>query len=73
MTAKINAILCLLLVACALSLVNAQYKARHLFIELERSKSETKKLDVEWAHAVAPGASIAKIAVIPLSARRSDL
>ncbi|TFW18438.1 cell division protein FtsL [Massilia arenosa] len=69
MTAKINAILCLLLVACALSLVNAQYKARHLFIELERSKSETKKLDVEWAQLQLDQSTLGKNARIEEIAR----
>ena len=34
MSGKINLVLTILLVACGLSLVNAQYQAHHLFIEL---------------------------------------
>jgi hypothetical protein len=39
MSGKINLVLAALLVACGLSLVNARYQARHLFIELERCSS----------------------------------
>jgi cell division protein FtsL len=38
MSGKLNIVLTALLVLCALSLVNAQYQARHLFIELERTQ-----------------------------------
>ena len=49
MSGKINLVLTALLVGCGLSLVNAQYQARHLFIELERSQSKARQLDIEWA------------------------
>ncbi|GGY03943.1 cell division protein FtsL [Massilia dura] len=49
MTGKLSAVLATLLVGCALSLVNAQYQARHLFIELERAQAKARQLDIEWA------------------------
>ena len=49
MSGKINAVLAALLVGCGLSLVNAQYQARHLFIELERTQAQARQLDIEWA------------------------
>jgi cell division protein FtsL len=49
MSGKINAVLLALLIACALSLVKAQYQARHLFIEVERAKSEARQLDTDYA------------------------
>ncbi|WBS03984.1 cell division protein FtsL [Pseudoduganella sp. SL102] len=49
MSGKLAAVLAALLVGCALSLVNAQYQARHLFIELERAQSKARQLDIEWA------------------------
>ncbi|MBB3224684.1 cell division protein FtsL [Pseudoduganella umbonata] len=49
MSGKLAAVLAALLVGCALSLVNAQYQARHLFIELERAQSRARQLDIEWA------------------------
>jgi cell division protein FtsL len=49
MSGKINLLLVIVLVACSLSLVNAQYQARHLFIELERAQTEARQLDIDWA------------------------
>ena len=49
MSGKLAAVLAELLVGCALSLVNAQYQARHLFIELERAQARARQLDIEWA------------------------
>jgi cell division protein FtsL len=49
MNAKINIVLVSVLVACALSLVNAQYRARHLFIDLEAMQQQARQLDIDWA------------------------
>ena len=49
MTGKLNVILTTLLVASALSLVNARYQARHLFIDLERLTQQARQLDIDWA------------------------
>lgn len=45
---RLNAILLLIAVACALSVVSSNHKARKLFIELEREQERMKQLDVEW-------------------------
>ncbi len=37
-----------LLVACSLLLVNSQYQARRLFIEVERAQARHKELETEW-------------------------
>ncbi|MES3022358.1 MAG: cell division protein FtsL [Pseudomonadota bacterium] len=49
MSAKITMLLAALLVACGLALVNSQYRARHLFIELERLEQQSRQLDIDWA------------------------
>jgi cell division protein FtsL len=49
MSGRVHFILALALVLCALSLVNAQYQARRLFVELERSQSVARQLEVEWS------------------------
>ena len=49
MSNKLNLLLTALLVGCALSLVNAQDKWRHQFIELERAQAQARQLDLEWA------------------------
>lgn len=49
MNGKLNLLLVAVLVGCALSLVKAQYIARHLFIELESMQQNARQLDIDWA------------------------
>ncbi len=49
MSGRFNVILVIVLMSCALVLVRTQHQARHLFIELERSQSEARQLEVDWA------------------------
>jgi len=70
MSGKINAVLLTLLVGCALSLVNAQYQARHLFIELERSQAKARQLDIDWAQLQLDQSTLGKHARIEEIARR---
>jgi cell division protein FtsL len=46
--AKLNLLLLLVLVVCALGLVTSQHKARKLFSELERAQVRARELDVEY-------------------------
>jgi cell division protein FtsL len=46
--ARINALLLLALIACALGVITSQHKARKLFIEQEAEQSTAKKLADEW-------------------------
>ena len=45
---RLNIILALVLVACALAVVQAQNRARTYFSELERLKKEARGLDEQW-------------------------
>ena len=45
---RVNAMLLLLIVAAALSVITSQHKARKLFIELEGEQAATRKLGEEW-------------------------
>jgi cell division protein FtsL len=45
---RLNLILLVLLVACGLSLVTAQHRARKVFMELTREQEMTAALDVEF-------------------------
>ena len=45
---RINIVLALLLIACALAVVQSQHRARTNFIELERLKKEARSLDEQW-------------------------
>ena len=45
---RLNAILMILLVACAISVITSQHQARKAFIDLEREQLAAQKLDEEW-------------------------
>ena len=46
--AKLNLLLLVVLVACALGLVTSQHKSRKLFSDLERENYRARDLDVEY-------------------------
>lgn len=70
MSFKLNVILAALLVGCALSLVNAQYQALHLFIDLERAQVQARQLDIEWSQLQLDQSTLGKHARIEEIARR---
>lgn len=45
---QLDILLAAVLMGCALAVVNAQHRARTLFIELESLKREARDLEVEW-------------------------
>jgi len=49
MSGKMNIVLTVMLVGCALSVVNARYQARHLFIDIERLTQQQRQLEIDWA------------------------
>jgi cell division protein FtsL len=46
--ARLNIILILIALACALSAVSANHRARKLFTELEATQKRMRDLEVEW-------------------------
>ena len=44
----LNALLLAAVVACALSVVTSQHKARKLYIELQKQREHAQQMDVEW-------------------------
>ena len=46
--AKLNLLLLLVLVVCALGLVTSQHKSRKLFSELEREQDRSRALEIEY-------------------------
>ena len=70
MSNKLNIVLTALLVACGLSAVNAQYQARHLFVDLERAHSQARHLDTEWSQLQLDQSTLGKHARIEEIARR---
>ena len=45
---RLNLILLVVLVACALSVVTSQHKARKLYVELQKEQELAKQIEVEW-------------------------
>jgi cell division protein FtsL len=58
------------LLTCALLLVNAQYQARSLFIELERAQAVARHLEIEWAQLQLEQSTLGKHARVEAIARR---
>lgn len=76
--AKLNLLLLLVLVVCALGLVTSQHKSRKLFTELEREQERSRALDVEFGQLQLEAstwglhARVEKIAVGTLGMRAPD-
>jgi cell division protein FtsL len=45
---RLNVVLALVLMVCALAVVQSQHRARTYFMELERLKKEARGLDEQW-------------------------
>jgi cell division protein FtsL len=48
MMTRLNLILVLIAVLCAVGVVTSQHKARKLFTELQQEQEQAKRMDVEW-------------------------
>ena len=76
--AKLNLLLLLVLVVCALGLVTSQHKSRKLFSELEREQERSRALDVEFGQLQLEASTwglhsrVEKIAVGTLGMRAPD-
>jgi cell division protein FtsL len=60
MTGKLNIVLAALLVGCGLSVVNARYQARQLFIDLGHLEQQQRQLDIDWAQLQLDQSSLGK-------------
>lgn len=67
---RLNTLLIAILVACALSLVTAQYNERRLFVDLERAQADTRKLEIEWNQLQIDQTTYSKHSLIDSIARR---
>jgi cell division protein FtsL len=45
---RLSFLCAILLVLSALSLVSAQYRAQQLFVDLDRARAQSGKLDIDW-------------------------
>ena len=70
MSGRISFLITCILVVCALSVVNAHYQFRRLFIELERAQAQARQLDIEWAQLQLDQSTLGKHSRIEFNARR---
>lgn len=74
----INILLTFIFIACALSIVSSQHKARRLFVDLEKAQELASRLAVEWDQLQleqltwATHARVEKIAVNQLNMQTPD-
>lgn len=45
---RVNIVLALVLLLCAISVVSARHQARKLFIGLQAEQAKARQLDIEW-------------------------
>jgi cell division protein FtsL len=67
---RVNALLIVVLVVCALLLVSTQYQSRRLHVDLEAAQDSARKLEVEWSQLQLDQASLSKHALIDAAARK---
>ena len=67
---RLAAVFALLLVLSGLSLVSSQYRARQLFIDLDRAQVAARKLDVEWRTLQIDQTNYSKHSLIETAAER---
>ena len=83
MSGRLNFFLALGLIVCALALVNSQYHARRLFIELERAQAMGKQIDLQWTqlkldqstfgkHARIEAAASKELNMVPVTPERTQ-
>ncbi|MDP1645547.1 MAG: cell division protein FtsL [Thiobacillus sp.] len=66
---RLNIILALLLVACALAVIQAQHRSRTYFVELERLKKQARVLDEQWGQLQLEQSTWANLARVDALAR----
>jgi len=69
MNGKLNLVLTAALVGCALSVVNAQYQARTLFVALGKLDSQAHQLEIDWTQLRIDQSTLGKNARIEQIAR----
>lgn len=67
---RLNFLLTVLLMTAALALVTSQYRARRLFVEIERAQAVARRLDVDWNQLQMQQTQLAKHSLVDAAARR---
>lgn len=66
---RLDAVLALVVVTCALAVIQAQHRSRTYFVELERLKKEAHGLDEQWGQLKLEQSTWANPARVDLLAR----
>ncbi len=67
---RLSIVFAALLVLSGLMLVSSQYRARQLFIDLDRARAAARKLDVEWRTLQLDQTNYSKHSLIQTAAER---
>lgn len=66
---RVNVAMALILIVCALALIQAQHRSRTYFVELERLKKEARVLDEQWGQLQLEQSTWANLARVDTLAR----
>ena len=66
---RLNVVLALLLMVCALALIQSQHRSRTYFVELERLKKQAHGLDEQWGQLQLEQSTWANLARVDTLAR----
>lgn len=69
MRARLNPLMAVSLVLCALFLINSQYQVRRLSIEIERAQSQSRQIEIDRKSLELKQSSLAQHARIDSSAK----
>lgn len=67
--ARLNTLLLIALVLCALALITAQQRTRTAFVDLERAQQQTRQLEIRWDQLQLEQSALAKHSLIDQVAR----
>ncbi|MEN9315655.1 MAG: cell division protein FtsL [Pseudomonadota bacterium] len=67
---RLNILLSMLLVVCALGLVTSQHRARKLFIDLEQANTQTQQHEIRWDQLQIDQTALGTASLIDAKARR---
>lgn len=71
MSGRLASVFAAILMLSALSVVNSYYRYRSLFIELGRTQSQARQLDIDWAQLQLDQSTLGKHARIEFIAQRN--
>ncbi|MHB1214014.1 MAG: cell division protein FtsL [Thiobacillus sp.] len=66
---RLNVVMALVLMVCALAVIQAQHRSRTYFVELERLKKEARVLDEQWGQLQLEQSTWANLARVDTLAR----